>query len=626
MDYRQRWEHKEYLSERRLTRRVFGFHAGVVLVLVAFLLNFWSLQMVDGERYRRLAENNRLRKLQIAPNRGEIADRDGEVIASTRPSLSLVLVREHASGLEDQLERLAPILEEPVSELLAALEGMRHRPLFEPLVLREDVPFAELARVESRREWFPSVEVVERARRSYPHGPSVSHAIGYVGEIGETELGALESNESYRYGDIVGKTGIERGYETHLQGERGWRYVTVNTRGRRLGPSWIETAPVAGSQLPLSIDLDLQRTLVEAFGDEAGAAVFMDPRTGEVLASASAPTFDPNAFADGISSEQWRAIVEDPRRPLLDRVIDSGYAPGSTFKVLMAIAGLETGTTNPWKKTYCGGSTRIYKYQRLCWKRGGHGAVDLRRAIASSCNVYFYHLGKEMGIDAIHKYGSMFSLGQRTGVDLPGESAGILGNDAWKRKYRGEGWWPGDTISVSIGQGLLAVTPMQMATMVAGVANGGYRVTPHFVLGEGPALEKLPIHPSTLEVVREGMVETVRLGTARSAKLKDIQVAGKTGTAQVIKASRGIDADKMEKAKRDHAWFVGYAPADDPQIAFAVIVEHGGHGGTTAAPIARKVLEVFFAPPPPPEPKPDERPLAGGTRTGGANARTTAAR
>lgn len=596
MDYRQRWEHKEYVAEQRLERRVSLFHAGVVLLMLVFLLSFWSLQMVHGDEYLKLAENNRQRKLQIEPTRGAISDRSGQVIASSRPSLDLVMIRENSKDLEEQLERLAPYLGEPVIDLLAKLEDMKRRPLFEPLVLREDVSEAELAIVESRREWFPSVEVARRARRTYPAGLFASHAIGYVGEINDTELAARDDDD-YRRGDIVGKTGIEREFENTLKGTRGWRYVTVNTRGKRLGPDRIETQPAEGNPLKLTLDLKLQEVLIAGFGEEVGAAVFLDPRSGEVLAMVSAPSFDPNDFADGISSEVWKNMTEDRRRPLHDRMIDSSYAPGSTFKVLMAVAGLESGTITPQTTMYCGGRTTIYGRERLCWKRGGHGTVDLRKALAGSCNVYFYHLGKQLGIDVIHRYGSMFSLGRKTGIDLPGESAGILGNDEWKRANRNEQWYPGDTISIAIGQGLLAVTPMQMATMVAAIANGGKLYRTHVVQGHAEAPETLPINPQTLAVVREGMIETVQLGTARSASLRDIQVAGKTGTAQVYRASRGIDADELPKNRRDHAWFVGFAPADNPTIAFAVVVEHGGHGGTTAAPIARSVLEKYFEPP-----------------------------
>jgi penicillin-binding protein 2 len=325
-----------------------------------------------------------------------------------------------------------------------------------------------------------------------------------------------------------------------------------------------------------------------------------------VLALVSTPTFDPNRFADGIAFDDWRSISEDPRRPLHDRAIASFYAPGSTFKVLMAIAGLETGTITPEETVHCSGSTRIYGHPRLCWKRGGHGTVSLRRALAESCNVYFYHLGRRLGIDPIHDYGDRFNLGRPTGIDLPGEASGVLPSRHWKRERTREPWYPGDTISVSIGQGLLAVTPVQMAALVSAVANGGWLPRPHLGVAE-PRLTRLDVSERTLALVRAAMRDAVEHGTGRRADLKGVPVAGKTGTAQVYKHSAGIDADLLPKEERDHAWFVGFAPADEPRIAFAVVIEHGGHGGSTAAPVVRHVLEQFFADPPPPLLREDDR-------------------
>jgi len=368
----------------------------------------------------------------------------------------------------------------------------------------------------------------------------------------------------------------------------------VNSLGRRIGSAWVGRVPSHGTPLELTLDLDLQRELREALGDETGAGVFMDPRTGEVLAMVSTPAFDPNLFVNGMTTEAWKSITEDPRRPLHDRAIASYYAPGSAFKIVMAIAGLESGTIHPEHTVRCGGSARFYGRRRLCWKRGGHGVVDLEAALAHSCNVYFYHLGKQMGIGPIHEYGSVLGLGRPTGISLPGEAGGILPSRAWKREHLGEPWYPGDTISVAIGQGLLAVTPVQMATMISGVATGGILPLPRLSRMEAPRHTRLEISPSTLDVVRSALREAVRSGTGRQSKLETVSVAGKTGTAQVFKHSAGVDSDDLPKQERDHAWFVGYAPADDPTIAFAVVVEHGGHGGSTAAPIVRRVLEIHF--------------------------------
>ena len=606
MDYRESWEHKEYLSRRRLDRRVQLFHAGLLLLVLAFLLDFWLLQMVRGGEYAQLAETNRLRRIQLDPSRGVIVDRNGRVLASSRPSLSLVLRRDELRDADDQLQRLAPILGISYETLLQRHERMRSRPLFEPLVLREDVRLKELAWIEARREWFPSVEVLQTARRSYPEGDALAHALGYVGEVSEMELAAWSDQDELRRGDIVGKTGIERNYDELLRGRRGWKLVSVNTLGRPLGPSSIGREPRDGQPLQLTLDVRLQRALREALGDEAGAGVFLDPWTGEVLALASSPSYDPNRFADGITHEEWSQIRRNPRHPLHDRVLDSFYAPGSTFKVVLAVAGLETGMVAPSATVHCSGSTLIYGSRRLCWKRGGHGTVHLEKALAESCNVYFYELGRTLGVDRIHEYGALFSLGKRTGIDLPGERAGILPSREWKQQTYREPWYPGDTISVSIGQGLLAVTPIQMAVMISSVATRGKLPRPHIVQGRGADPLKLPVSAATFDRIRHALESAVEIGTAQSAALGDIAVAGKTGTAQIYRHSAGVNPDELPKSERDHAWFVGYAPADEPRIAFAVIVEHGGHGGTSAAPVARRVLEEFFSP----APSSDEGPAA----------------
>ncbi len=594
MDYRERFEIKEYRNERMLGGRIGLLHVGVILVLVFFVMNFWYLQVIQGDHYAALAENNRLRKVLMMPARGAVLDRDGRVIASTRPSLNLVLTREIRKNPEPQLHRLSPLLQVPFEELNERYDRMRGRPLYEPLILKVDVGMDVLAKVESHRELFPSVEVVQIARRRYPDGSLAAHALGYVGEVSIARLNKDGAGKGLGRGDIVGKAGVEKALDPVLRGERGYEYVSVNNLGRRIGEGDKGKLPVNGKEVRLTLDMDLQKTLAEAFGEEVGSGVFLDARTGEILAIGSFPAYDPNQFADGISSDSWKRIRDNPDRPMHNRAIASYYAPGSTFKVLVAIAGLETGTVTPKDRVYCNGSTKIYGRTRLCWKRGGHGWVNLRQALAHSCNVYFYKLGQKLGIEPIHKYGAMFNLGSPRGLDIPGEAGGVLPSDAWKRKNRHEPWYPGDTISVAIGQGLLAVTPLQMATFMAGVATEGELPYPFLVQGDRRDPTRLNISQETFDLIHRALSDAVTEGTARSAAVEGHTVAGKTGTAQVYKASAGIDADRMNKAERDHAWFAGYAPAADPRIAFAVVVEHGGHGGTTAAPIVRKVLKTYF--------------------------------
>ncbi len=604
MDYRERWVHKEYLSVRRLDIRVRLLHAALLVLIVTFGLNFWYLQTVRGDTYAELAENNRLRRIAILPSRGVVVDRNERVIASTTPSLTLVLSREDRGDRSEELRRLAPILETSVEELEKRLAKKRGRPLFEPVVLKEDVGLEELAWIEARREWFPSVQVIQAPRRNYHEDDMVAHTLGHVGEVSEREL---DGREGLRPGDIVGKSGLERAFDDRLRGSRGWKYVSVNNLGRRVpGRSRMGQEPEDGTQLKLTLDMRLQRVLRKALGDEAGAGVFVDPRSGEVLAMVSTPTYDPNMFARGVTHKEWGRIQNDPRRPLHDRTIDSFYAPGSTFKVLMAVAGIETGEVTPDHRVFCNGSATYYGRRRLCWKRGGHGWVDLRKALAKSCNVYFYQLGKDMGIDEIHRYGWMFGLGQPSGASIPGEETGILPSREWKQRSLKEIWYPGDTISVSIGQGLLAVTPVQMVRMISTVATGGRRPDLRLVAGKPPKSQAVAVNPMTFKLVNLALEDAVNDGTAKTAAVRGIQVAGKTGTAQVFKHSAGIDADELPKAERDHAWLVGYAPSDHPTIAFAIVVEHGGHGGTSAAPIARDVLTEFFYPSEPATEEADE--------------------
>ena len=594
MDYRERWELKEYQSEQRLGTRAALLHVVIVILLAGFLGVFWYLQIVKGSEFALLAENNRLRRIALPPTRGVVLDRRDEVLASTRPALNLVLVREGLTDAEGQLKRLEKLLGIPYDLLNGRLQAMRRRPTFEPLVIKEDVQLADIAKVEARREWFPSVEVEQTALRDYPDGPAVAHAVGYVGEVNESQLAKILDG-SIQQGDIVGKTGVEREYDEVLRGRRGWKLQTVNSLGRPLGASQQGRDPEDGHPLRLTIDKRLQRKLVESLGDEVGSGIFMNPNTGEVLALASTPGYDPNVFTAPVSRTTWTALINDPRHPLNDRAISSFYAPGSTFKVLMSIVGLETGAITPQTTVFCPGSVSIYNRRFMCWKKGGHGIVEVHQALVHSCNVFYYLLGKKVGIDAISKYAKMFGIGELSGIDIPGESRGNPPSVEWKQRIHKEPWYPGDTISVSIGQGLLAVTPVQMATMISAVANGGTLVRPHLARDAKLESVKLPVSAATLALIRDALADVVEEGTATRAQLGPIRVAGKTGTAQVFKKSVGVDADKQPKDERDHAWFIGYAPAENPEIAFAIVIEHGGHGGTTAAPVGRKVLEVFFA-------------------------------
>jgi len=597
MDYRQRWELKEYRFEQRFHWRTTVLHAVLVLLLLTYLGMFGWLQIAHGDAWAEKAEANRLRKIPILPNRGVVYDRRHEVLASTRPSLNLVLRREGLTDADGQLRRIEGLLGIPYDELRSRLDKMKGRPSFESMMIRQDASLDELAKVEARREWFPSVEIEEVTRRDYAEGAAVAHVLGYVAEVSEDQLSRQGPRGALERGDIVGRTGIEKGFDQTLRGRRGWKFVTVNNLGRPFGDAETGREPTAGTALQVTLDGRLQRTLYEAFAEETGAGVFLNPWTGEVLALVSTPAYDPNVFAGGIDAASWQSLEKDPRKPMNPRAIANFYAPGSTFKVVMAVAGLESGAVSPGTTYYCGGSAVFYGRPFLCWKKGGHGIVDLREALTHSCNVYFYNVGQRAGIDAIAFWGDRLNLGRLTNIDLPGEKSGTLPSPAWKAKrYAGTGnakWFAGETISVAIGQGLVSATPLQMATMISGIATGAVP-HPHVLPRNYRPPDKLGVHPGTLETIRRALADVVEEGTGQKAQLGPIRVAGKTGTAQVYKHSAGIDADKLDKAERDHAWFVGFAPAEKPEIAFAVMVEHGGHGGTTAAPIVRKVLEVFF--------------------------------
>jgi penicillin-binding protein 2 len=487
----------------------------------------------------------------------------------------------------------------------------RNRPSFEPVVLKEDVDLKEVAYIESRRLELPMLSVGIEARRDYPHGALAAHVLGYVGEVSEEQVRKDVEGE-FDLGDIIGRAGIERQYDAPLRGAKGWKEVVVNSHGREMQEVGEGRQPSPGRALRLTVDLDLQTTLEEAYGEELGSAVFLDPNSGAVLAMISRPAYDPNVFARRFSQDVWQSLVKDPRHPLQDRVSLSKFAPGSVFKIAMAIAALEEGIAGPGRVDHCTGSYRFGEKIFQCWgiRKGGHGWIGMREAIIQSCNVYFYRLGNEMGIERIAKWGRLLGFGTPTGIDLPHEESGTLPDPEWKRRAvpRDPTWHPGETISVSIGQGALEVTPLQMSVFASIIANGGTVHRPHLVRSrearegveegadDSAVMRSVTLHPATLGLIKDAMWGVVNeAGTGVRARIEGRDVCAKTGTAQVFRVSRDIDADKLPKDKRDHAWFVGFAPKDNPQIAWAVFVQNGGHGGTVGAPIARAVLERFFA-------------------------------
>ena len=601
-DYRQRKEFQDYTRETQLRVRIRLLRALLALLFVVYLGSYWYNQVVRADHYRTLSDSNRIRNLPLTPLRGIIVDREGRVLAKNRSSFTVVVDRVDEERWDRTRGHLAELLQmDPM-----VLEERRRRtggqigP--EGIVIQEDVDLAQAAYIESHLEEFPSVRVRVEPRRFYEGGRWAPHILGYVGEVSKAQMGSDEF-AGVRAGEIVGKAGLERRLNASLQGRQGTRRVVVNALGREIDTVGGE-APEPGSRLVLTLDLDLQRALAVGFGEHRGSAVVLDPWSGEILALASFPAFDPNLFAGRFTREDWEKLALDPEHPLQNRVIQSRFSAGSTFKLVIAAAALESGVIDVGTKVFCPGHARIYGRRINCNFRGGHGWVNVHQALVKSCNVFFYLAGKDLGIEAIARQARVMGLGRLTGVDLPHEDAGLVPDVSWSRRVRKTPWYPGETISVSIGQGPLLVTPLQMASLIGAVATGRF-ATPHLVRSlDGVAVESPPppaalaVSTDTLDVLRRGLWGVVNEeGTGRRARLPgfpDIQVAGKTGTVQLVRASAGVDSKDLPEEIRDHAWFVGYAPADSPAVAFAIFVEHGGHGGSVAAPIARRVLEVFF--------------------------------
>ncbi len=605
-DYRNTKDFKDYYEERRLQRRIAVVFVLLAAALLFYLFNLWYLQVVNQENYRRLADNNRLRQVVLNPLRGTIMDRERRVIVRNRISFNVLLDREKVTNLGVSVRTLSRVLHLAPETIEERIARYRNRPRFEPVIVKEDVDLAEAAYLESRRLELPEISVAIEPKRSYDEGELAAHTLGYVGEISETQLGHSRY-AGYQLGDVIGKAGLERYYDADLSGEKGWKRVIVNSLGREMREVPAGKRPTPGNALRLTVDLDLQRELEDAFVDKTGSAVFLDPDSGEILAIISKPAFDPNVFARRFSAEDWNQLIQSEAHPLQNRAIQSKFAPGSVFKIVVAVAALESGRATAAWTHFCPGYAYHYGRKFLCHLEGGHGTVAMVEAIKLSCNVYFYQLGRDLGIDLISRYAHELGFGGKTGIDLANEEAGTVPDEDWKRRTRNEPWWPGETISVSIGQGALEVTPIQMAVFASAIANGGVFYRPHLLKGreirdgveeaEHPpeVLRQIRLKPSTWGVIREAMWRVVNQGgTGTRAAIPGRDVCGKTGTAQVVKASAGVKSEHLAESIRDNAWFIGFAPREHSRIAFAVFVERGGHGGEAAAPIAQRVMLKFF--------------------------------
>src|SRR5712692_6613457 len=564
---------QDYYEEHRLNTRITIIQVLFGAILFVYLMAFWYLQVVRVEDYRRLSDNNRLRHVTLMPLRGVITDVEHRVLANNRIAFNIRLDREKVPDLRAFLPELSRILAMKETVLRERLARYRTRPRFEPVILKEDVDLAEAAYIESRRLELPMLAVEVESRRNYLYGPLAAHALGYVGEVSEREI-KDHPETGYDLGEIVGTAGLERKYDADLKGTKGWKQVVVNSLGREIEEIEGGRRPTPGRALRLTLDLRLQRSLEQAYGEEAGSAVFLDPNSGAVLAVISRPAFDSNIFVHRFSQDTWEALVKDARHPLQDRASLSKFAPGSVFKVVMSIAALEDGIASPSRGDHCTGSWKFGDKVYQCWaiRKGGHGYLTMREAIIQSCNIYFYHLGNDMGIERISRWAHALGFGQSTGIDLPQEKGGTVPDPDWKKetfKKTDPIWHPGETISVSIGQGALEVTPIQMAVFAAAIANGGVFYRPHLLKGreirdgveeaEHPpeVLRQIRLKPSTWDVIREAMWRVVNQGgTGTRAAIPGRDVCGKTGTAQVVKASAGIKSEHLAEAIRDNAWFV----------------------------------------------------------------------
>ncbi|HTQ85238.1 MAG TPA: penicillin-binding protein 2 [Candidatus Solibacter sp.] len=588
------WEGRDTkLPQGRLT---FCSYA-VVGVVCLLLLGFWKLQVLDSGYYAQLAERNRIRSIPVIAPRGKMLDRDGRVVVDNYPSFSVLVLREDQALLEQHLKEIAEGLEMEPDDLQQQIDAARALPRFNPIVVKPEATPADIAFIESHRADLPLLELLMVHRRKYPGGGFLAHTIGYVGEVNEKQIEA--SAGRLRPGDIAGKSGLEKTYNDTLMGADGMRRVIVNSLGKEVGRLEQKEA-VSGKPIQLTIDYDLQVAAENALGPQQGAVVALDPHTGEVLAMASHPMYDPKDFAVRVSKEQWQQLNEDPARPLLNRTIQAQLAPGSVFKVVMATAMLESKAVPEDFSVTCSGAEDFYGRQFKChiFGKGAHGRVDLHDALVKSCDIFFYNLGKRLGIDRISYYALQLGLGRKTGIDLPGEQEGLMPSEDWKKRVYKQKWYPGETISVAVGQGAITTTPLQLARMVAGVAMGGVFHKPHLILGAKDMDEPgFPISEETTEKVTQGLFGVVNEagGTAHAVHLEGIEFCGKTGSAQIISnEGKSRAGGHVGKDLADNAWFVGFAPRRNPEIVVAVLVEHGLHGATAAAPVARDIIKAYY--------------------------------
>jgi penicillin-binding protein 2 len=587
---------------------------GILIAFGILLARFSWLQVVQREYYHTLAEANRISVLPVVPNRGLILDRNGEVLAANYSAYTLEITPSKVANVERAIDELASVIEITARDRRRFKRLQEESKNFESLPIRTRLSEEEVARFAVNRYRFPGFEIKARLFRSYPQGEVASHAIGYIGRINDADVKRIEEaglNTNYKGTDHIGKLGIEGSYEQELHGVTGSEQVEIDAGGRAIR-ALARNEPVSGNNLVVTLDLKLQRIAEQAFGDFKGALVAIDPKTGEVLALVSKPGFDPNLFVDGIDPQNWEALNSSPDKPLNNRALRGQYPPGSTIKPFMALAALEYRKRGPEFTISDPGFYSLpgVSHRYRDWKKGGHGSVNLHKSIVISCDTYYYGLATELGIDLIHQHLVKFGFGQKSGIDIEGELSGIAPSQEWKQKRFKQKWYGGDTVSVGIGQGYMLTTPLQLAAATATLANGGTPVHPRLLKAVEDSRTKevrsmLPklndpvaVKPENIAFVRAAMVDVMRPGgtASQAAAGAPYQMAGKTGTAQVVgmKQNESYNEKRMKREHWDHALFIAFAPADDPKLALAIMVENGQHGGTTAAPIARQVFDYYL--------------------------------
>lgn len=581
----------------------------VVSIVFLFLTGrLFFLQIVQGERFTYLSENNRIRLKKIPGFRGMIFDRKGQLMVDNRPAFDLLFTPEDVTEPETALAHLAHFLGRDNGEFLELLDENKTRRRFDEIVLARDIDWRSVVAVETHQIHLPGVTLRIRPQRSYLKDSMAAHLLGYLGEISLRQLKA-ELGKGYVVGDEIGQFGLERSWEGHLRGRSGGLQVEVDSLGRQVRVLH-EVEDVPGHSVFLTLDMDLQEYAYQALNGKEGAIVVLEVNSGAILALVSSPAFDPNVFARGITSEEWHALRRDRMRPFINRAIQGQYPPGSTFKIVLAIAALEEGVIQPETRIFDPGYFIVGDRKFKNWKKGGHGEVDLNKALVESCDVYFYELGMRLGVDRIARYARMLGLGEKTGIALDNEKPGLIPDSEWKMTRFEQPWFPGETPSVAIGQSFVAVTPLQMANLMAAVANGGTLYRPWFVRKvetlDGSLVRKygpeeirsVALKGNTLGTLRRALREVVssNKGTGKKARSDLVEIAGKTGTAQVTEMREEIvKGEEIPYRIRDHAWFVAYAPAEKPEIAVVTLVEHGGGGGSVAAPLAKRVIEQYFS-------------------------------